>query len=312
MKIYHSIKDFNVQNPVLTVGTFDGVHLGHKKILNTLVEKAKKINGETVVFTLFPHPRKVLFPDTNDLFFLNTINEKAKLLKDAGVKHLIIFPFTKDFASLTACDFIEEILYKKLKIKQLVVGYDHRFGKDMQGDLLELKKCSDRFGIDVTKVNALIKEGITISSTKVRNKLLTGNIEVANSFLAYEYNISGKVISGNKIGRKLGFPTANIEVDSNKLIPAEGVYAVKIFIDNTKYIGMLNIGTRPTINTSKQKVIEVHIFDFEKDIYDSVVEIKFIKFIRNEIKFANIENLRKQLIIDKNDAYLSFSTSPKL
>jgi len=288
-----------VRNPILTVGTFDGVHLGHKKILNTLVENAKALNGDAVVFTLHPHPRKVLSPETNDLFFLNTIKEKSKLLKEAGVKHLIIYPFTKDFASLTSCDFIEKILFKQLKVKQLIVGYDHRFGKDMQGDFLQLQKCSIQYGIEVIKVDALIKNKVTISSTKIRNELSTGNIEIANKYLSYNYNISGKIISGNKIGRKLGFPTANIEVDSCKLIPKNGVYAIKIIIEDVEYKGMLNIGVRPTISNNKKEVIEVHIFDFKQDIYNTIINIKFIKYIRDEIKFTNIENLKRQLLIDE-------------
>lgn len=306
MKIYHSIKKFNVKNPILTVGTFDGVHLGHKKIINTLVENAKKLNGEAVVFTLYPHPRKVLFPDTNDLFFLNTINDKAKLLENAGVKHLIIYPFTKDFATLSACAFIEKILFRQLKIKQLIVGYDHRIGKDMQGNLLQLQKCSKQYDIEVIKVDALIKKEVTISSTKIRNELVAGNIELANLYLSYEYNISGKIVSGNRIGRKLGFPTANIKVDTDKLIPAKGVYAVKVIINDVEYKGMLNIGIRPTVDTSNQNVIEVHIFNFEQNIYDKIIEIKFVKFIRNEMKFSNIENLKKQLIIDKKNIELLF------
>jgi len=299
LKIYHSTKDLKINNPVLTVGTFDGVHLGHRKILKTLVEHAKAINGEAVVFTLYPHPRKVLFPETNNLFFLNTIEDKAKLLEEIGIKHFVVYPFTKDFASFSSCYFIEKILYNQLNIKQLIVGYDHHFGKDKQGDFEILKKCTSKFNIEIFKVNAFEQDGVTISSTKIRNELLYGNVELANKYLNYKYSIQGKIISGNKIGRKIGFPTANIEVDKSKLVPANGVYAVEVFISDFQYKGMLNIGTRPTIDNNSEKNIEVHIFDFQGNVYGCVLKINFLKFIRNEKKFNNIEDLRLQLIEDK-------------
>ncbi len=299
MKIHNSINSLKIKNPVLTVGTFDGVHLGHKKILKKLVQNAKEIGGEAVVFTLHPHPRKVLFPETNNLFFLNTIEEKAKLLEEIGVKHFIVYPFTKDFANLSSCNFIEEILFNQLQIKQLIVGYDHHFGKDKQGNFEALKKCCAKFNIEIFKVGAFEQDGITISSTKIRNELLTGDIELANKYLNYNYSLSGKVVSGNKIGRKIGFPTANIEFEKDKVLPKKGVYAVKVFVANKEYKGMLNIGTRPTINISNKKNIEVHIFDFHEDIYGTEVKISFFKYIRNEIKFKNIEDLKIQLIKDK-------------
>lgn len=299
MKIYHSIKDINIKNAVLTVGTFDGVHLGHKKILSKLVENAKDIGGEPVVFTLHPHPRKVLFPETNNLFFLNTIEEKAKLLEEIGIKHFIVYPFTHDFANLSSCNFIEEILFNQLKVKQLIVGYDHHFGKDKQGDFKILKDCTSKFNIEIFKVKAFEYEGITISSTKIRNKLLEGNIELANKYLDYQYSLSGKVVSGNKIGREIGFPTANIEIDKDKVLPKDGVYAVKLIIDNKEYFGMLNIGIRPTIKNSNKKTVEVHLFDFKDNIYDIVLRIYFVKFIRDEQKFQNIEDLKSQLIKDE-------------
>jgi len=299
LKIYQNIKDFKVKNPVLTVGTFDGVHLGHNKIIERLILEAKKTKGESVILTLHPHPRKVLFPETNDLFFLNTIDEKIKLLEKSRLEHLIIYPFTKEFASLSSCDFIETILCNQVNVKKLIVGHDHHFGKDRQGNLEILQNCAKPFGIDVIKVEALLKNNQKISSTKIRNALSEGNILKANSYLGYYYFISGKVISGNKIGRTLGFPTANIQPDVEKLIPKTGVYAVKIIVDNVEYKGMLNVGLKPTVSSKYEINSEVHIFDFDKKLYGKTIEIHFVKYIREEKKFKNKEALKLQLIEDK-------------
>ncbi len=299
MKIYRDINDFKVKNPVLTVGTFDGVHLGHRKILEKTVKEAEKLNGEPVVFTLYPHPRKVLDSNFKDLFLLNTLDEKAKLLENAGIKHLVIYPFTKDFASLSSCDFIQNILYKKLNVKNLIVGYDHRFGKDRQGNIDILRNCAEPFNIDVQKVDAFILNNETVSSTKIRNAVLKGDIEKANICLGYDYFLSGTVISGNKIGRTIGFPTANIDVHNEKLIPKSGVYAVIINISGTEYKGMINIGNRPTIATNTANTVEVHIFDFQGNLYDKNIQIIFKKYIREEQKFPNTEALKQQLLKDK-------------
>ena len=300
MKIYHNINDFKVKNPVLTVGTFDGVHLGHRKILEKTVKKAKKLNGEPVVFTLYPHPRKILDPNFKDLFLLNTLDEKAKLLENAGIKHLVIYPFTKDFASLSSCNFIENILHKSMNVKSLIVGYDHRFGKDRQGNINILRNCAEPFKIDVHKVNAFMLNKETVSSTKIRNALLAGNIEKANTCLSYDYFLSGDVVSGKKIGRTIGFPTANIDVHNEKLIPKSGVYAVKINISGTEYYkGMINIGNRPTVDTNKTNTVEVHIFDFRDDLYGKEIQIIFKKYIRKEQKFPDTETLKQQLLKDR-------------
>ncbi len=302
MEIYHNINDFKVKNPVLTVGTFDGVHLGHKKILNRLVREAEKINGEPVVLTLYPHPRKVLDPNFKDLFLLNTLDEKAQLLENAGIKHLIIYPFTKEFASLSSCDFIEKFLYKRLNVKKLIVGYDHRFGKDRQGNIDILRNCADPFNIDVIKVDAFMLNNETVSSTKIRNALFEGNIEKANIYLDYEYFLTGEVISGNKIGRTLGFPTANIDVHHEKLIPKSGVYAVKVIIEKNEYKGMINIGTRPTVSLSSDSTVEAHVFDFQGNLYSKKIQIIFKKYIREERKFVDKEALKLQLLKDKKFA----------
>lgn len=298
MKVHNSTDSFKISKPALTVGTFDGVHLGHLKILEELIETAKNINGESVVLTLHPHPRKVLFPNSK-IQILNTIEEKAELLEKIGIDRFIIYPFTKEFSNFTSCDFIEKILHNKLNIKQLTVGYDHHFGKDKQNDFNVLKRCTNKFNILIRKVDALQKNNLNISSTQIRNYLSETEIEKANSFLGYEYFISGTVVSGSKIGRTIGFPTANILTDSDKLVPATGVYAVKVIVLGKEYVGMLNIGAKPTVSDKKQNTIEVHIFDFNENIYQKHIKIIFKKFIRKEKKFLNTEDLKNQLIKDK-------------
>ncbi len=306
MKIHKDIKNIKIKSPVLTVGTFDGVHLGHKKILDVLVKEAEKINGEPVVLTLYPHPRKILDPNFKDLFLLNTLDEKTELLEKAGIKHLIIYPFTKDFASLSSCDFIEKMLFNKLNVRQLIVGYDHRFGKDRQGNINILKKCAAPFNIEVLKVDAFTLNNKKVSSTTIRNALLSGKIENANTCLGYSYFLSGKVISGNKIGRTMGFPTANIQIHEEKLIPKNGVYAVKVLISEKEYSGMLNIGYRPTVDTEKNLTVEVHIFDFPGDLYDKNIKISFKHFIRKEQKFPDKQALKEQLVRDKKEVLSLF------
>lgn len=299
MKVYHSINEFKVKNPILTVGTFDGVHLGHKKILDTIIQESKKLNGESVVLTLHPHPRKVLFPHEHNVFLLNTMDEKIRLLDKAGIDHLIIYPFTKEFASLSSCDFIEKILYNMLNVKQLIVGHDHHFGKDRQGNLETLRNCTKPFGFDVLKLEALLQDNQKISSTKIRNALFAGDISIANSYLGYRYFLSGKVISGNKVGRTIGFPTANIQQEQDKLIPKTGVYAVKVIVKHTTYNGMLNIGSKPTVSLKPEIGSEVHIFDFNENLYGKVIEIQFVKYIREEKKFKDKDALKEQLVTDK-------------
>ncbi len=299
MKVYRNIKEFNVKNPILTVGTFDGVHLGHKKILDTLIHEAKRQKGESVVLSLHPHPRKVLFPNENKILLLNTIDEKIALLEKAGIEHLIIYPFTKEFARLSSCDFIEKILCNKLEVKQLIVGHDHHFGNDRQGNLEILRNCAKSFGFDVLKVEALSENNQKISSTKIRKALTEGNISTANSFLSYDYFLSGKVVSGNRIGRTIGFPTANIQTEQDKLIPKTGVYAVHVTVDGTDYKGMLNVGSKPTIKSDSDINVEVHIFDCKGDLYDKQISVSFKKFIRDEIKFKDKKSLTTQLYTDK-------------
>ncbi len=300
MKIFYSIENIKINKPVLTVGTFDGVHLGHKDLLLHLVKKAKEIGGESVVFSFFPHPRQVIFPDSVELKHLNTQKEKIKLLEDIGVDNLIIYPFTKEFAEFDSCYFINNILHKQLDVNVLVVGHDHHFGRDRQGDFDKLKQCAKPLGIELEKVGAFKVNNVNVSSTKIRNALIDGKIQKANAFLGYNFSLHGKVVHGNKIGRQINFPTANLYIiDVNKIIPKDGVYAVEVLVGNEKHQGMLNIGKKPTVKRTIYSTVEVHIFDFEKTIYDSQITIFFKEFVREEIKFENLDELKIQLTKDK-------------
>lgn len=301
MIIHNDIEQLKIRNPVLTIGVFDGVHQGHLSILNRLKILAKEKNGESVVLTLWPHPRIVLNKDVDNLRLLNNIDEKQLLLSKTGIDHLIIIPFTKEFSQLTACEFIEDYLVKRIHVKHLVVGYNHQFGKDRKAGYEFLKECSEKFDFDIEKLDAKLIDDESISSTKIREFLIEGNLEMAKKYLGYEYFVSGNVIEGNKIGRTIGFPTANIKIPEPwKQIPKDGVYAVHVHLNNNHYIGMLNIGTRPTIEPEmKQKNMEVHIFDFNEKIYNQTVTISFVKRIRDEKKFAGLDELTAQLRKDK-------------
>jgi riboflavin kinase/FMN adenylyltransferase len=287
-------KNIEQNNIVATVGTFDGVHLGHKKILDILKSRAKKINGKSTVLTFWPHPRYVL-GKINGLELLNTIDEKIELFAKNDIDILINYKFTKEFASLSSYDFVSKILVNKLKIKGLILGYDHHFGKNREGRFEKLKECADKFGFFIEQVSALSLNKENISSTKIRNHIKTGEIEKANTFLGYKYFLQGKTIEGNKLGRKLGFPTANISVPNYKLLPDAGVYAVNVNIFNKTYQGITNIGFRPTVSDKKIKTIETHIFNFNENIYDKTLRIEFVKKIRNEKKFNNISDLKNQI-----------------
>lgn len=311
MKIHRNLNSFDAQNPVLTVGTFDGVHLGHRKIINRLIELAKTINGESVIFTFDPHPRKVVAPGETSLRLLTTLEEKIVLFGQSGIDHLIIYPFTPEFSKLTYEKFVENILVDQIKTKFLVVGYDHKFGKNRQGDFEFLKKCAARHEFQIEKLDALLMNESNISSTKIREAIQEGNIEIANSFLGYPFTLHGTVVEGQKIGRKIQFPTANIQAsDPDKIIPGYGVYAVQIIVLGQKFNGMLNIGSRPTVNTNADnRSIEVHIFNFESDIYGEKTELVFFKKLREEQKFSSIDALKHQLVKDKTETILFFQQS---
>ncbi|MFZ5551726.1 MAG: bifunctional riboflavin kinase/FAD synthetase [Bacteroidota bacterium] len=294
----------NVKNPVITTGTFDGVHLGHKKIISRLKEIAEKNDGETVLFTFSPHPRTVLFPDDTNIKMLNTQSEKIALLEEAGIDHLVIFPFTKEFSRLSAVEYVRDILVNKLHISKLVIGYDHHFGRNREGSIANLKELAPLYGFEVEEIPAQEVDDIKVSSTKIRTALQQGDVYAANTYLGYRYHLSGLVVSGQKVGREIGFPTANIQVmDAQKLIPADGVYAVKVKTKSGFFDGMLNIGLRPTVSEPEGKrTIEVNIFDFSNELYNEILHIEFINKIRNEVKFDNVEQLRKQLEKDKEQA----------
>lgn len=300
MKIYNHIDEFrDVKNPIVTIGTFDGVHLGHQKIFELMKINAEKYDGETVVITFYPHPRLVLHSDSKDLKFINTQKRKVELLKLAGVDHLIIINFTREFSRLNSATFIKEYLVDKINTKKLIIGYDHHFGKNRLGDFSTLYDLGHKHGFEVEKLAAQHVENIAISSTKIRRALNEGKIKIANALLGYDYSITGTVVRGQKIGRTIGFPTANIELeDEYKLVTANGVYACKVAYEGKIYKGMGNIGLRPTVMHS-ELTIEVNIFDFDKEIYDESITIYFIDRIRDEIKFDNLAGLRNQLQLDK-------------
>ncbi|MCW3103634.1 MAG: riboflavin kinase/FMN adenylyltransferase [Bacteroidetes bacterium] len=300
MKVYTDIIDFkNVKNPVVTTGTFDGVHLGHQKIISRLKEAAREEDGETVLLTFYPHPRMVLFPDDNDLKLINTQQEKIELLEQYGIDHLIIYPFTKEFSRLTSVEFVRNILVNSIKTRRLVIGYNHHFGRNREGSFEHLKEYGPLYGFEVEEIPAKDIDSIEVSSTKIRNALLSGDVKTAASYLGHEFSLTGRVVDGKKIGRTIGYPTANIFVeDKFKIIPADGVYAVKVRHDNRLYGGMLNIGNNPTVN-GKHKTIEVNIFDFNRDIYEEDATIYFIERLRDEVKFNGLEELTAQLALDK-------------
>jgi riboflavin kinase / FMN adenylyltransferase len=300
LKIYHSIDLFQpVPNPVVTVGTFDGVHLGHQQIFTCMKEEAMRCGGETVVVTFYPHPRLVIHPDSKNLKFINTQEKKYEIINWNNIDHLIIIPFTKEFSNLSSGDFVKRFLVEKIKMHKLIVGYDHHFGKDRLGGFNELKGLGKIHGFELQEVHAMMIDGVPVSSTKIRNALTEGNIRLANSLLGYNYSISGRVVYGNRIGRTIGFPTANIDQeDEYKLISAVGVYACKVDYHGRTYKGMGNIGYRPTIDIGNL-TIEVNIFDFDEEIYGEYITIYFIERIRNEKKFENLSALRDQLTVDK-------------
>jgi riboflavin kinase/FMN adenylyltransferase len=308
VKIHKDLNSFQAHNPVLTIGTFDGVHLGHRKIIARLNELARKINGESVIFTFDPHPRKVIAPEETNLRLLTTLDEKIELFEQSGIDHLIIYPFTPEFAQLTYSEFVEQVLVDQIHTHYLVVGYDHKFGKNRQGDFEFLKNCADRLGFHIEKLDVLLMNESNVSSTKIREAIQHGDFESANAFLGYSFSLHGTVVEGQKLGRKIQFPTANIEAsDPDKIIPGYGVYMVKVKIHGKTHSGMLNIGSRPTVNhNADHRSVEVNIFDFNEDIYGKHLEVIFYRKLRDEQKFASIEELKKQLGKDKENTLIFF------
>jgi len=305
MKVYNHIDEFKqIKNAVVTIGTFDGVHIGHQKIISRLQEVARQKGGETVILTFFPHPRMILHPDDLNIKLISTMEEKAERLENLGIDHLIITPFTRDFSNLSPQEYIREVLVKKIGTAQIIIGYDHRFGKDRSGGLKELQHYSSELGYEVEEIPEQDIDDVAISSTKIRNAILSGDVNTAESFLGYPFHLTGKVIKGDQIGRKLGFPTANLFIEeSYKLIPSDGIYAVSIDLKSgdpklKSAKGMAYIGHRPTINGMSRN-IEVNIFDFKEDIYGQTIRLNFLEYMRGDQKFNSLEELKEQLSLDE-------------
>ncbi|MFL5754086.1 MAG: bifunctional riboflavin kinase/FAD synthetase [Bacteroidia bacterium] len=309
MKIYKDIAQFEAVNkPILTIGTFDGVHLGHKKILNRLKELKSLHDGETVVFTFDPHPRTVLFPEQKDLKLITTTAEKTALVEEAGIDHLIIYPFSKEFALLSSEEYIKEFLVARLHTRILVIGYDHRFGHNREGNIDTLKKFSHDLNYTVEEIPAHDIDSINISSTRIRRALEEGNVNSANTYLGYPYFFTGKVVEGKKLGRTIGYPTVNIEVESSlKLLPAIGVYAVTVEFEGRLHKGMLSIGVNPTTDDDGKIKLEVNIFELNENLYTKQLRVNVHSRLRNEEKFANLEELKKQLEVDQINALQALS-----
>lgn len=300
LKVHYNFDNYKVQKPVITVGAFDGVHKGHVEILNLVRNYALKINGESIVVTFWPHPRLVLNHDES-IRLLNTLDEKLSLFANAGIDHVVVIPFTEEFSELSSNQFIEEIMVKKLNVNHLIVGFNHHFGKGREGNFETMKEHAGHFGFTIEKLDAQMVENEKVSSTLIRKALNEGDIELANKCLGYHYSITGKVLEGKKIGRTIGFPTANVLInEAFKLVPKVGVYAVIVSVDGRQYPGMLNIGYNPTIDSSNVKLsIEVHLINFADNLYDKEITLIFQKRVRDEVKFEGLDHLKKQLNADK-------------
>jgi len=323
MNIYRNLEDFiPLDNAVVTIGTFDGVHVGHQKILSTLKAAAQASKGETVLLTFFPHPRMILHPEDDSLRLISDIEEKVQLLAEAGIDHLIITPFTRDFSNQSPEEYIREVLVGKIGTKKIVIGYDHRFGKDRTGSLKDLLAYAEIYGYTVEQIPEQDINDVAVSSTKIREALIKGDINTANSYLGYPFQLTGNVIRGNQLGRNMGYPTANLQVqESHKLIPAYGIYAIEAAIIEPMNIktgpyvplppeheisGMGYIGTRPTVD-GVSRSIEVHLFDFNEDIYGKTLRVKFLHFVRHDQWFESMEELIEQMAVDEKKVRGFFS-----
>ncbi|MDC1009811.1 bifunctional riboflavin kinase/FAD synthetase [Flavobacteriaceae bacterium] len=300
MKIYRSIEDYDEdKRSVVTIGTFDGIHLGHQKILSRLIKSSKNKDLNSVVLTFFPHPR-IILNKYNEVKMIDTLDEKIIHLNEIGIDSLVIHPFDKNFSLLSANQFIKDFLVDKLKIKHIIIGYDHRFGKGREASVTDLKNYADDYDFTVEEIKAQEIEKITVSSTKIRNSINQGDIKTTEKYLGRSFNLTGKIVKGDGLGKKINYPTANIFIEETyKIIPKDGVYLVETIIEDKLFNGMMNIGHRPTIGTNV-KSIEVHLFNFNEDIYGKVISIKMISKIRDEKKFASIEALKEQLVKDEN------------
>ena len=300
MKIYRSIEAYNEEKrSVVTIGTFDGIHLGHQKILSRLINSSKNKDLNSVVLTFFPHPR-IILNKYNEVKMIDTLDEKIIHLNEIGIDTLIIHPFDKKFSLLSANQFIKDFLVEKLKIKHIIIGYDHRFGKGREASVTDLKNYASDYDFTVEEIKAQEIEKITVSSTKIRNSINEGDIKTTEKYLGRYFNLTGKVVKGDGLGKKINYPTANIFIEETyKIIPKDGVYLIETIIKDKLFNGMMNIGHRPTIGTNI-KSIEVHLFNFNEDIYDQVISVKMISKIREEKKFSSIQALQEQLVKDEN------------
>jgi riboflavin kinase/FMN adenylyltransferase len=309
MRIFYGLEGVkSIKKPIITIGTFDGVHIGHQKILDAIVKKAQLLGGESVLLTFSPHPRMVLFPDSHQLKLIQTEDEKINKLSETGLENLIIFPFTFEFSRLTAMEFVRDILVNKLNIHTIIIGYDHQFGRNREGNIQYLKDISSTYEFEAIEIPAKEIDEINISSTKIRKAIENGDIERANLFLGAKFELNGTVIKGAQIGREIGFPTANVLIeDPIKILPANGVYVVAVSLGGVRLKGVMNIGFRPTIDTSLRKQIEIHIFDFNSDIYGQKLRVELLTRLRDEIKFENKEFLVKQIQQDVSMAHDFFA-----
>ena len=299
MKIFHSINDFvSSKKTILTLGTFDGVHIGHRKILEKLTQNVENGKYESLVLTFFPHPRMVL-QGQSEVKLLTTIAEKIELLEKSGIENLVIHPFDEDFSKLTALEFVKKVLVDQLHIQKIIIGHDHRFGRNRTANIDDLIAFGKEYGFEVEQISAQEIEAVSVSSTKIRKELKEGNVTLANEYLGYDYFLTGTIIKGKQLGRTIGFPTANIKVlEEYKLIPKNGVYIVKSCIDQKTVFGMMNIGLNPTIPSEKLS-IEIHYFNFDADLYDRKIVVSILKYIRPEQKFDSVDLLKAQLEKDK-------------
>ncbi|PZX91862.1 riboflavin biosynthesis protein RibF [Flavobacterium aquariorum] len=311
MKIFHSINDFqvasggNAKKTILTLGTFDGVHFGHKKILEKVTQSTENEKYESLVLTFFPHPRMVLQEDS-DIKLLNTIAEKIELLDKIGIQNLVIHPFDESFSRLTAEEFVKNILVDKFHIHKIIIGHDHRFGRNRTANIDDLKAFGKQYDFEVEEISAQEIKEVSVSSTKIRQALIDGNVALANEYLGYNYSLTGIIIKGKQLGRTIGFPTANLKLDENfKLIPKNGVYIVKSTINSKTVLGMMNIGLNPTVD-GKNQTIEINYFDFNEDLYDRKITVSILERIRSEVKFDSVGHLKEQLEKDRNTAMAYF------
>lgn len=309
MITYNGTEHFSIEKPIVTIGMFDGVHLGHRSVLEYVARRAKEIGGSSVLLSFWPHPRICFEGEKTKLRYLNSINEKQELLADVGLDALVILPFTKDFSALSPEEYVKAILVDALHADTVIVGYDHNFGHKGSGNFSTLQALSKKYGFSVEQLPPLAVGETKISSTKIRNLLHSGDIETANQYLSYSYFITGIVEPGNKLGRTIGFPTANIALeDPLKLVPHTGVYAIRCKISSTNYCGVMNIGHRPTVGDNLKRTIEAHFFDLTADLYGSKLNIEFCTKIREELKFNSLEELKEQINADVVRAKRFFST----